>query len=73
MGAHIAPSPAYLIITEIMEIYVVTGGFFYESDSICALFMNEADAASYAAELKGEYDWAEVTLQTVHQTALGAA
>ena len=56
-----------------MQVYVVTGGFFYESDDVCALFMNEADAVSYAARMNEEYDWAEVNLQTVHQGALVAA
>jgi len=54
-------------------IYVVTAGDFYESDDVCCLFAHEADAHAYAAQLEGEYDWAEVTPQTVHQGPLVAA
>lgn len=56
-----------------MKVYVVTAGNFYESDEVCCLFMHKADADAYAAELKGEFDWAEVNHQTVHQGALAAA
>lgn len=56
-----------------MQVYVVTAGYFYESDSVCCLFMHKVDADAHSAELKGEYDWSEVNLQTVHQGALGAA
>ena len=56
-----------------MQVYVVTAGDFYESDSVCCLFMHQADADAYAAQLKGKFDWAEVNLQTVHQESLVAA
>lgn len=36
-----------------MKVYVVTAGDFYESDSVCCLFMHKADADAYAAQLKG--------------------
>jgi hypothetical protein len=56
-----------------MQVYVVTAGDFYESDDHCSLWMEKDAAAAKCAELKGKYDWAEVTLQTVHQGAAAAA
>ena len=56
-----------------MQVYVVTAGDFYESDDHCSLWMDFADADAKCAELKGQYDWAAVNLQTVHQGAAAAA
>ena len=56
-----------------MQIYVVTAGDFYESDDHCSLWMEKDAADAKCAELKGEYDWAEVNLQTVHMGSAIAA
>ena len=56
-----------------MKVYVVTAGDFYESDDHCSLWMDKDAAEATAARLRGEYDWAEVNLQTVHQGAAAAA
>ena len=57
-----------------MKVYVVTAHDLYEQGvEVCCLFMNEADAAAYAATLENEFDVVEVNLQTVHQGALAAA
>jgi hypothetical protein len=56
-----------------MQVYVVTAGEFYESDAHCSLWMEKDAADAKCAELLGEFDWAEVNLQTVHQGAAVAA
>ena len=57
-----------------MKVYVVTAHDLYEQGvDVCCLFMNEADANAYAAELETEFDVVEVNHQTVHQGALAAA
>ena len=50
-----------------MQVYVVTAHDLYEQGvDVCALYMNESDAAARAAELETEFDVVEVNLQTVH-------
>lgn len=56
-----------------MQVYVVTAGFFYESDDHCSLWDCKSAADARCAQLKEEYDWAEVNLQTVHMGSALAA
>ena len=57
-----------------MKVYVVTAHDLYEQGvEVCCLFVNEADAAAYAATLENEFDVVEVNHQTVHQGPLVAA
>ena len=52
-----------------MQVYVVMGGWDYEgADNVCPpLFdcKSAADACAERLKVTGEYDWVEVTLQTV--------
>jgi hypothetical protein len=56
-----------------MQVYVVTAGDFYESDDHCSLWDCKSAAIAKRDELREEYDWAEVNLQTVHMGSAIAA
>ena len=56
-----------------MQVYVVTAGDFYESDDHCSLWDCKSSAIAKRDELRQEYDWAEVNLQTVHMGSALAA
>jgi len=76
-GGNHTPTPTLYtdhISKQPMKVYVVTAHDLYEQGvDVCCLFMHEADAAAYAADLEKEFDVVEVNHQTVHHGSLVAA